>query len=312
VTVLALRALGIGDLAVAVPALRGLRAAFPDRQLTLAAPEWLAPLVELTGAVDRLVPVSGVEGPVPPGPSPTVAVNLHGSGPESHRLLRATRPGRLLGYACPAAGFHHGPQWFEEQHEAARWCRLLDWYGIRSDPDDLWLLRPRVPAPVRDATVLHPGSNEPARRWPEERFTEVAARLHRDGHRVVVTGSTVDEGRARRIAAGAGLPPESVLAGRTGLGELAALIAAARLVVSGDTGAAHLATGYGTRSVVLFGPVPPQRWGPPRRRPQHRVLYRGGELSAITVDEVLAAARQAAKVPVRLRAAAPATASAIE
>jgi len=64
VTVLALRALGIGDLAVAVPALRGLRAAFPDRRLTLAAPDWLAPLVELTGAVDQLTPLSNLEGVV--------------------------------------------------------------------------------------------------------------------------------------------------------------------------------------------------------------------------------------------------------
>ncbi|PSK61743.1 hypothetical protein B0E53_06352 [Micromonospora sp. MH33] len=63
-----------------------------------------------------------------------------------------------------------------------------------------------------------------------------------------------------------------MLAGRTGLAELAALVAGARLVVSGDTGAAHLATGYGTASVVLFGPVPAAHWGPPPDRPRHRVL----------------------------------------
>ncbi|MBO0870024.1 MAG: glycosyltransferase family 9 protein, partial [Micromonosporaceae bacterium] len=95
-----------------------------------------------------------------------------------------------------------------------------------------------------------------------------------------------------------------------GLTGLAALVAAARLVICGDTGAAHLATGYGTRSVVLFGPVPPRRWGPPSGRPQHRVLYRGGDLSTITVEEVLAAARDVATSPVRRRAAAPATATA--
>lgn len=72
-----------------------------------------------------------------------------------------------------------------------------------------------------------------------------------------------------------GLAPDAVLAGRTDLGDLAALVAHARLVVSGDTGVAHLATGYGTASVVLFGPVAPARWGPPPDRPWHRVLWHG-------------------------------------
>ncbi|MEV5769535.1 glycosyltransferase family 9 protein, partial [Micromonospora sp. NPDC052213] len=48
--ILVLRALGVGDLVTAVPALRGLRAGLPGRELVLAAPDWLAPLAELTGA----------------------------------------------------------------------------------------------------------------------------------------------------------------------------------------------------------------------------------------------------------------------
>src|SRR5690606_10381445 len=61
--ILVLRALGVGDLATAAPALRGLRRAFPRDELCLAAPAWLAPLVELVGGIDRLVPVAGL-GPV--------------------------------------------------------------------------------------------------------------------------------------------------------------------------------------------------------------------------------------------------------
>jgi ADP-heptose:LPS heptosyltransferase len=93
----------------------------------------------------------------------------------------------------------------------------------------------------------------------------------------------------------------------TTLAELAGVVAHARLVVSGDTGIAHLATAYGTPSVVLFGPVPPSRWGPPADRPYHRAIWHGTRadrgdapgpdvhpaLLAIGVDEVLHEAGEA-------------------
>jgi ADP-heptose:LPS heptosyltransferase len=302
--ILVLRALGVGDLATAVPALRGLRAAFPREPLALAAPRWLAPLVSCVEAVDRVVPRSGLDdGPLPPA---DVAANLHGCGPESHRLLVASRPGRLLAFACPDAGFADGPVWMEDEHEATRWCRLLAWYGIASDPADLALRRPaphRVPVGV---TVVHPGAKAPERRWPASAFAAVARALAAAGHRVVVSGSAAERPLAARVAARAGLPGTAVVAGRTDVGDMAALIGHARLVVSGDTGAAHLATAYGIPSVVLFAGMSPARWGPPPDRPWHVALWKAGlatapyvegrphpALDAITAGDVLAAVAEA-------------------
>jgi ADP-heptose:LPS heptosyltransferase len=293
--VLVLRALGIGDLLTAVPAVRGLRAAYPAERLVLAAPDWLAPLVELVGAVDAHLAVPGL-GPYPL-PRARVAVNLHGRGPQSRRMLAAAHPDRLLSFGPD------GPQWRFAEHEVARWCRLLAWYGIHSDPGDLDLRRP-AGAPDRAGwTLVHPGAKSGTRRWPPERFAAVARELHRAGHHVVVTGSDAERPLADRVAEAAGLPSQRVLAGTVGLGELAGLVAGARVVVCGDTGIAHLATAYRTPSVVLFGPMPPALWGPPPDRPNHRAIWHGTRaepgdapgrephpaLLQIAPDEVLAA-----------------------
>jgi ADP-heptose:LPS heptosyltransferase len=192
--------------------------------------------------------------------------------------------------------------WDPDEHERARWCRLVtSAFDVTADPDDVALRRPTVPSPVPGAVVLHPGAASGSRRWPADRFAAVAAALADAGERVVLTGSPDEAPLAEDVRRLAGLPPESLLAGRTDLGHLAALIADARLVVAGDTGVAHLASAYATPSVLLFGPTPPTRWGPPTG--PHTVLWHGtgvGDphaaapdpaLLEITVEEVLASVR---------------------
>ncbi|WP_408055764.1 glycosyltransferase family 9 protein, partial [Streptomyces lycii] len=142
---LVLRALGLGDLLTAVPALRALRRAHPGHELVLAAPERLAEAAFATGAVDRLLPAAAPGRAVPEslgwtGPPPDTAVDLHGNGPASHRPLHALRPARLLAYGRPGTDGGPpvpGPAWRDAEHERSRWCRLLEWYGVHADPGDL-------------------------------------------------------------------------------------------------------------------------------------------------------------------------------
>ncbi|MEW9533549.1 glycosyltransferase family 9 protein [Microbispora sp. NPDC049125] len=269
---LALRGLGLGDLLTAVPALRALRRAYPGHRIVLATPAYLGTLLPLIGGVDELLDVSG-PGPVP-FTAPDIAVNLHGSGPESIMALRRTRPGRLLSHAHPGVPAVDGPPWRAESHEVRRWCSLLDWYGIAADPDDL-ALRDPGPSPLHGGEViLHPGASAYARQWPPDRFAKVAAELAGLGHRVVVTGGIDETALARQVAALAGLPDDAVVAGRTSLPELAALVGHAALVICGDTGISHVATATGTPSVILYGPVAPALWGPPPGRP-HVPLWAG-------------------------------------
>ncbi len=267
---LVLRALGLGDLLVAVPALRALRRAQPDHRLVLATPRALTPVVELIGAVDELLPTPGppAAGVAPlrwKRAAPELAVNLHGTGPQSHAALDALRPHRRIGFAAPG---WPGPTWpsvaARHAHERERWCVLLGHSGIQGDPTDLQLRQPARRAPPRTPPVLvHPGAQYGAKRWPVQRFAELAATLHSGGDFVLVTGSADERPLADAVARTARLPERRVLAGRTDLAQLCALVAGAALVVCGDTGVAHLASAFGTPSVVLFGPVDAAQWGPP-------------------------------------------------
>jgi ADP-heptose:LPS heptosyltransferase len=290
---LALRVLGLGDLLAAVPALRALAAAFPGHHRVLLTSPGLDEIACWTGAVDEVA----LAQPLAPLPErlhgAAVAVNLHGSGPESHRVLQAARPARLLAFAHPdvpqSAG---GPAWQAEAHERARWCDLLTHHGIPADPADLDLrVQPGpVPADPAGATLIHPGSARMAVRWPAVRFAEVAAAEVAAGRRVLLTGSRAERPLALRVARLAGLPRDAVVAGRTDLAGLARLLAGAARLVSGDTGAAHLAVAVGTPTVTVFGPVPPSVWGPPADRPIHRVVWSGvpGDPGGAVPDPALA------------------------
>jgi len=289
-----LRALKLGDFLTGVPAYRALRRAYPRAEIVLAAPRALEPLRDLTGgAIDRIVDARALLPLAPELRDADVGVNLHGRGPQSHRVLVAARARTLIAFRhddVPESA--HGPAHDPAEHEVARWCRLLRHAGIDADPRELDLTVPPVLVPrrIRGATLIHPGAASEARRWPVERWIEVARAEQRLGRAVIVTGGADEVDRARRIADAAGIPSTHVYAGRTSLRELAALVANAGRVVCGDTGVAHLATAYRRPSVVLFGPIAPAAWGPPPR-PYHRVIWNGttGDPHADRVDAGLLA-----------------------
>jgi ADP-heptose:LPS heptosyltransferase len=302
--VVVLRALGLGDLLTAVPALRALADAFPRHPRLLAAPAVLAPLARASGAVDEVVPAEGLAEPLHRRlRGAGLAVNLHGRGPESSDLLLAAEPRRLVAFAHPAVpASSSGPRWRPDEHEVARWCRLLEESGIAADPTRLDLELPPGPVPhgAQGATLIHPGAASPSRRWPPERFAEVARAEAAAGRRVIVTGGPTEVELAGDVADRAGLPEGVVHAGQSGVLTIGRLVAAADRVVCGDTGIAHLATALRTPSVVLFGPTSPALWGPPPDRPWHRALWAGttGDphghlpdpgLLALAVDQVLEA-----------------------
>jgi len=157
--------------------------------------------------------------------------------------------------------------------------------------------------------VVHPGSGGSSLNWSPQRYRVLAAELAKTSKlSVVVTGSAAERETAAFVA-GEGAGRVSV-AGETDLGALVGLLAGARLFLSGNTGPMHLAAAVGTPTVSLFSPLrsgSPNRWGPVGNTsvvivPSGRACTEcPGErcpdfncMEAITVEEVLAAARRVA------------------
>ncbi len=297
---LVLRALYLCDFVTCLPALQLLRQALPGHRIVLAAPAGLASLAALSSSIDEFFAVGELQPLTDFSGLVDVAIDLHGNGPASRRLLEELRPRRVVGFAHPASG-RLGSIWRPQEHEVHRWCRLVaESFGL---PEQNWpsvagtLDLPTTEVPPNVA-IVHPGAKSGARRWPADRFAAVAQELRDNGCDVAVTGSPDEIALAREVSAAAGDGVRPVV--DLSLEQLAALVAHASVVVSGDTGIAHLAAAYRTPSVVLFGPVSPVVWGPPADGP-HNVLWHGDgtgdphgadpdpALLRIGVDEVISA-----------------------
>ena len=139
-------------------------------------------------------------------------------------------------------------------HGASRVCRLDA--GVPSAPVADWA--EAHPGPF---VLVNPGANWPNKRWPPDRFGEVAARVREEhGLASVVLWGPADEPLADAvIAASRGA---AVRAPATTLPDLVWMARRAALVVSGDTGPLHLACAAGAPVVGIYGPTDPRRNGP--------------------------------------------------
>jgi heptosyltransferase-2 len=115
-----------------------------------------------------------------------------------------------------------------------------------------------------------------SRRWPAERFGELAARLVAAGYAVWIFGSAAD-GDAARTIRGRCSGNLVDLTGRTELEEVVDLISLASVVVTNDTGLMHVAGAVGTRVVALYGATTPEHT--PSLAENHRMIYRDIECS---------------------------------
>jgi len=309
------RALKLGDLLVAVPALRALRAALPAAEITLVGLPWAREFVDrYSPYVDAFAEFPGHPGL--PEREPRLdrlpgfladmrarrfdlAIQLHGSGPIVNPLVLQFRARRTAGFYLPGDDCPD-PDWFlpwpAAGLELRRLLQLTEFIGAPARGEFLeFPLRDRDERAARTAlpprpgpyVCVHPGASVPERRWPADRFAAVADALTARGLAIVLTGTAAEAGLTGEVSDRMTHPAIN-LAGLTDLGATAAVLRRARLLVCNDTGVSHLAAAVRTPSVVISTGDNPARWGPTDRA-RHRVLCRPGGVRAA---EVLAAARQ--------------------
>lgn len=143
-----------------------------------------------------------------------------------------------------------------DERDLEGYTRIASWWGLERG----------------EYVCVHAGARLPSRRWPLERFAQVADALAASGMRVVLTGTEEERVLTAAMVERAQMPRRLIdLAGTTTLGELAALIGHARLLVCNDTGVSHIAAALEVASVVICSGADPLRWGP-SNRDRHRVL----------------------------------------
>jgi heptosyltransferase-1 len=161
-------------------------------------------------------------------------------------------------------------------------------------------------ADVNDFAILNPGAGWGAKRWPAERYGQVAKELAKDGLCSLINYGPGEEVLAAAVEAGSEGTARKI---SCSLSELIALTRRARLLIGGDTGPMHLAAALKIPVVAIFGPTDPARNGPFGTRSsvlrsassltdhtRHREPEQG--LLRITVDEVVAAARRLLQSPI--------------
>lgn len=294
----------LGDLLHALPALRRLRRALPKASLDLWVGPWGRELAALFSDIDavRETPASWFERPSRQAwPWADVlslaaglrqgrygaAFDLRGDLRHHLALWMAGIPLRA-GQALSAGRFllSHPARWVPGLHEQEQNLSLLDQAGVPASGQGSAGYLKLPPSAIREADALcralrlgpapvlvQAASGTQAKRWPKESWAKLLAGIPK-ARPLALLGMQSEAAEMNAIAALAGRPV-AVAAGRLSLASLAALLARARLLISVDSGPAHLAAVQGTPVLALFsGTNEASQWAP--RGAKVRVLRARG------------------------------------
>jgi lipopolysaccharide heptosyltransferase II len=270
----------LGDAVMALPAIADLRRGCPEAHLTVAARAAVAPLFALVPGMDDTI-VLGPPAAVGRVRSWTsIGAELRGRGFDAALLLPNSVHAALIAFRAGIPerwGYGGGVRgrWLTRSvppdrrgHQVDYYRRLVAALGFESG-----LREPRVTVPdaaqaqadrllaeagwngATPLVALAPGAAYgAAKRWPPERFGELAGSLSADGVRCVLVGSAADAATAANVARATAAPILN-LVGRTDLPALAGIFTRCGTLVTNDSGAMHLAAAAGVPVTAVFGPT---------------------------------------------------------
>jgi ADP-heptose:LPS heptosyltransferase len=315
----------MGDMLLAVPAFRGLRARFAGARITLVAAPINADVMRRNPYVDEvlvyakeknrrsLLGLARFVAALRNRRFDAVIVLNTVSFSVTSMLLALVSGARVrLGSTSRPFGhdlssrFYHlelplpSRQELAHMHESAHNIYPLSAIGVRED-DLTSLLRP-LAGEERDCErfiaasfgegarfiVVHPGAGKRQNMWPGERFADAVARLHeRFGLGAVAVSGPVDAAALEAFLGACRTHP--VVLSCPPVGFLGALMKRSALTLCNDTGIMHVAGAVGSPCVAVFGSTDPARWKPVNESVV-AVRGRSGRIDSVEVDEVLAAA----------------------
>lgn len=314
----------LGDVVLSLPALAAIRKRFPAARITVAVGKPGAEVVDLSGYADETLVVDRVA--LRDGFKPLSILrvfklvkevrqkkfdfvidlhslsetNLLGFLSGAPKRLYSRRPTRSLDFLSnfkprPPVEVDH-----RQRHLIDRYLDVLTPLGV-SSADRLPRLKTRLADDMAVEKILRqqkadagaplvglfPGAGHPSRRWPLERFADLADFLVRnDRVRVVVFVGPEERGLLSQIRSN--FPPATVILDKLTIPQVASAQARLSVFVSNDTGPMHIASAVGTPVVLLLDKRAPQSYLPQGDR--HQIVY-SNVIEHIPVEEVYTAAR---------------------
>jgi ADP-heptose:LPS heptosyltransferase len=316
------RALRLGDMLCAVPALRAVRASLPNAAITLVGLPWAEQFAErFSMYIDEFVAFPGHPGlpeqAVREAELPRfyqamrarrfdLALQMHGSGEVSNQVVGAfgarMTAGFFPGAGAPPCNFYPYPK---SGLEPRRLLELAQFLGAAQIGDHLeFPLAEHDKRELEDSGIsaslvagnyicIHPGASTIKKCWPLNRFADIGDCLHQEFQLpIVLTGSGAEAELVSMVATRMSARPVNA-ASPLSIGAMAALMSRARLLICNDTGVSHVAAGLKLPSVVIFSTADIRRWAPLDRQ-LHRCIWDPQGRKAATV---LAQARRLLRTP---------------